>query len=110
MRKLVKCLLVLACVSACVAGCKRNNVSQSVTKIGFVVKQPEEPWFQHEWKFAQQAADKDHFELIKIGAPDGAAVMAAIDNLGAQNAGGFVICTPDVRLGPAIVNRAKRYN
>ena len=24
-------------------------------KIGFVVKQPEEPWFQDEWKFAEQA-------------------------------------------------------
>ena len=25
-------------------------------KIGFLVKQPEEPWFQLEWKFADQAA------------------------------------------------------
>ena len=25
-------------------------------KIGFIVKQPEEPWFQDEWKFAQEAA------------------------------------------------------
>ena len=25
-------------------------------KIGFLVKQPEEPWFQDEWKFADQAA------------------------------------------------------
>ena len=25
-------------------------------KIGFVVKQPEEPWFQDEWKFAEVAA------------------------------------------------------
>ena len=25
-------------------------------KIGFVVKQPEEPWFQDEWRFAEQAA------------------------------------------------------
>ena len=26
------------------------------TKIGFIVKQPEEPWFQDEWKFADVAA------------------------------------------------------
>lgn len=35
--------------------------------------------------------------------------MSAIDNLGAQGAKGFVICTPDVRLGPAIVGKAKAY-
>jgi L-arabinose transport system substrate-binding protein len=75
------------------------------TKIGFLVKQPEEPWFQLEWKFAQQAADKDGFELIKIGTPDGKKTLSAIDNLSAQGAQGFVICTPDVHLGPAI--RAK---
>ena len=79
-------------------------------KIGYLVKQPEEPWFQNEWKFAQQAADKYGFELIKIGAPDGEKVLSAIDNLAAQGAQGFVICTPDVRLGPAIVARAKANN
>ena len=75
-------------------------------KIGFLVKQPEEPWFQTEWKFAQQAADENGFELIKIGATDGEKVLAAIDNLAAQGAQGFVICTPDVRLGPAISAKA----
>src|SRR5690348_13735138 len=58
-------------------------------KIGFIVKQPEEPWFQLEWKFAQQAADKDGFELIKIAAPDGEKALGAIDNLGAGGARGF---------------------
>ena len=47
--------------------------------------------------------------MIKIGVPDGAKVLAAIDNLRAQGAQGFIICTPDVRLGPAIVARAERY-
>jgi L-arabinose transport system substrate-binding protein len=79
-------------------------------KIGFIVKQPEEPWFQLEWKFAQQAADKLGFELIKIGAPDGEKVLTAIDTLAASGAKGFVICTPDVKLGPAIVNKAKVNN
>lgn len=79
-------------------------------KIGYVVKQPDEPWFQMEWKFAQQCADDYGFELIKIGATDGEKMLAAIDNLAANGAQGFVCVTPDVRLGPAIVAAAKRNN
>jgi L-arabinose transport system substrate-binding protein len=79
-------------------------------KIGFLVKQPDEPWFQTEWTFAQKAADENGFELIKIGVPDGEKTLAAIDNLAANGAKGFVICTPDVRLGPAIVAKAKQNN
>ena len=75
-------------------------------KIGFVVKQPEEPWFQDEWKFAQKAAEEKGFTLVEIGAPDGEKVQAAIDNLGAQGAQGFIICVPDVKLGPGIVAKA----
>jgi L-arabinose transport system substrate-binding protein len=75
-------------------------------RIGFLVKRPEESWFQQEWKSAQRAADENGFELIKIGVPDGEKLLAAIDNLAAMQAGGFVVCTPDVRLGPAIVARA----
>lgn len=93
------------------SGChKKDGAAAQAVKIGFLVKQPEEPWFQHEWTFAQRAADENKFDLIKIGAVDGAKVLAAIDNLGAQNAQGFVICAPDIRLGPAILNRAQRYN
>jgi L-arabinose transport system substrate-binding protein len=76
-------------------------------KIGFVVKQPEEPWFQDEWKFAEIAAREKGFTLVKIAAPSGEKVMSAIDNLAAQKAQGFVICTPDVKLGPGIVAKAK---
>ncbi|MFA6240744.1 MAG: arabinose ABC transporter substrate-binding protein [Candidatus Hydrogenedentales bacterium] len=79
-------------------------------RIGFLVKQPEEPWFQQEWKFAQKAADEFGFDLIKIGATDGEKVLSAIDNLAAQKAQGFVICTPDVRLGPGIMAKAKANN
>lgn len=78
-------------------------------KLGFVVKQPEEPWFQMEWKFADQAAAALGFDLVKIGATDGEKVLAALDNLAAGGAKGLVICTPDVRLGPAIVNRAAQH-
>lgn len=75
-------------------------------KIGFIVKQPEEPWFQDEWKFAQKAAAEKGFTIVEIGAPDGERVQAAIDNLGAQGAQGFIICVPDVKLGPGIVAKA----
>ena len=75
-------------------------------KIGFVVKQAEEPWFQDEWKFAEQAAKEKGFTLVKIGAEDGEKVQSAIDNLGAQGAQGFIICVPDVKLGPGIVAKA----
>src|SRR6202171_1838002 len=79
-------------------------------QIGFLVKQPEEPWFQDEWKFAEIAAKDKGFTLVKIGAPSGEKVMSAIDNLAAQKAQGFIICTPDVKLGQGIVAKAKQYN
>jgi len=75
-------------------------------KIGFVVKQPEEPWFQDEWRFAEQAAKEKNFTVVKIGAENGEKVMSAIDNLASQQAQGFIICVPDVKLGPAVVGKA----
>lgn len=75
-------------------------------KIGFLVKQPEEAWFQDEWRYAEEAGEDYGFEVIKIGATDGEKVLSAIDNLAAQGAQGFIICTPDVKLGPAIKARA----
>jgi len=89
---------------------KLKYSSNKIIKIGFLVKRPEELWFQNEWKYAQKCADKYEFDLIKIGTPDGDKVLAAIDNLASQKAQGFVICTPDVRLGPAIMSKAKLYN
>ncbi|MFO1492224.1 MAG: arabinose ABC transporter substrate-binding protein [Kiritimatiellia bacterium] len=79
-------------------------------KLGFIIKQPEEPWFQLEWQFAEQAAKDLGFELLKIAGPDGEKVLTAIDNLSANGAQGFVICTPDVNLGPAIVAKARACN
>lgn len=78
-------------------------------KIGFIVKQPEEQWFQLEWKFAEEAAKKYNFELIKIAGIDSEKALQAIDSLGSNGAKGFVICTPDVRLGPAIAKKAEKY-
>ncbi|MGV3551793.1 arabinose ABC transporter substrate-binding protein [Rhizobium sp.] len=84
-----------------------TNVFAADIKIGFVVKQPEEPWFQDEWKFAEQAGKEKGFTVVKIGAEDGEKVQSAIDNLGAQGAQGFIICVPDVKLGPGIVAKAE---
>lgn len=79
-------------------------------KIAFIVKKPDEPWFQLEWKFADEAANKDGFELIKIPATDGDKVMPALENAATQGAQGVIICTPDVKLGQAIVDRCKQRN
>lgn len=89
------------------AGCARR---ESKVKLGFIVNQPDQAWYQYEWKFAEQAAHDLGFELLKIAGTDGEKALAAIDTLGAAGAKGFVICTPDVRLGPAIVARAKAAN
>ena len=77
-------------------------------KIGFLVKQAEEPWFQDEWRYAEQAAKDKGFTLVKIGVPNGEKMMAAIDNLAAQKAQGFIICASDVKLGAAIERSARR--
>lgn len=98
-------ILVFLC--ACGGGAKGANAPM---KLGFVVKQPEEPWFQLEWAFADVAQAELGFTLVKIGASDGERVLGAIDNLAAQGAAGLVICTPDVRLGPAIAAKAKARN
>jgi L-arabinose transport system substrate-binding protein len=107
-------LLTLSLLVGLLAGCSKQPASSDTgpaapprIKLGFLVKQPEEPWFQYEWKGAEVAAKKYGFDLIKIGIPDGEKTLAAIDSLAANGAKGFVICTPDVRLGPAIVAKAK---
>lgn len=79
-------------------------------KLGFLVKQPEEPWFQAEWHFADKAGKKLGFDVIKIAIPDGEKTLNAIDNLAAKGAKGFVICTPDPKLGSAILVKASGYN
>lgn len=98
--------LALACILG-LAGCGRSD---STVKIGFLVKQAEEAWFQDEWRYAEQAAKEKNFTLVKIAVPDGEKVMSAIDNLAAQGAKGFIICAPDVKLGPAIVAKARTYD
>lgn len=99
------------------AGCTKSQTvapagttATAPVKIGFLVKQPEVTWFQLEWRFADRAAKNLGFTLVKIGATDGEKVLAAIDTLAAGGAQGFVICTPDTRLGPSIAAKAKAAN
>ncbi len=104
--KILKAALIVG-VAVFAAVSSNMSAFAQETKIGFIVKQPEEPWFQDEWKFAQQAAKEKGFTLVEIGAADGEQLMSAIDNLGAQGAKGFIVCTPDVKLGPGIVAKAE---
>jgi len=104
---LVACLGLLAGCDKKPSATAAAPAAPAAVKIGFLVKQPEEPWFQFEWKGADAAGRKFGFEVVKLGVQDGEKVMSAIDSLVAGGAQGFVICTPDIRLGPAIAARAK---
>ena len=87
------CLVTAVAALFPFAACRKPAASPgSGVKIGFLVKQPEEPWFQLEWKFADKASRDLGFELVKIGVPDGEKTLAAIDNLAAGGAQGFIIC------------------
>jgi L-arabinose transport system substrate-binding protein len=77
-------------------------------KIGFLVKQPADSWFQDEWRFADKAAADKGFRLIKIGVSSADKLMAAMDNLVRQKAQGLVVCVPDVTLGNAVVAKAAK--
>ncbi|MEG5263385.1 substrate-binding domain-containing protein [Pseudomonas sp. JDS28PS106] len=99
--------LCCAAVATAILGSSGALTAAEKVKIGFLVKQAEEPWFQTEWAFAEKAGKEHGFEVLKIAVPDGEKTLAAIDNLAANGAKGFVICPPDVSLGPAIVAKAK---
>ncbi|GAA4501680.1 arabinose ABC transporter substrate-binding protein [Pseudaeromonas paramecii] len=103
MKKMVKNLIA----AALAFGMANSAFSAEKLKLGFLVKQPEEPWFQTEWAFADKAGQEMNFEVIKIAVPDGEKTLNAIDSLAANGAKGFVICTPDPKLGPAIMAKAK---
>ena len=95
----------LAAGAVGLAGCTRHVED---IRIGFMVKMPQEQWFQDEWRFARAAARDLGFSLIEIGAEDGDRVLSGLHTLHARGAGGFIICTPDPRLGPAIAGFADR--
>jgi L-arabinose transport system substrate-binding protein len=99
--------LCCAAVATAVLGMSGVAAAADTVKIGFLVKQAEEPWFQTEWAFAEKAGKEHGFEVIKIAVPDGEKTLSAIDSLAANGVKGFVICPPDVSLGSAIVAKAK---
>lgn len=86
------------------------HAAQEDTTIGFIVKKPEQAWFINEQSAATELGKKDGFEVVKLSGVDGQEVLSAIDNLHSQGANGFVICPPDVRLGPVIKRRAEQYD
>ncbi|WP_369790761.1 arabinose ABC transporter substrate-binding protein [Rouxiella sp. WC2420] len=98
-----------ALTAVALAAVMSHSAMADTEKLGFLVKQPEEPWFQTEWRFADKAGKDHDFQVIKIAVPDGEKTLNAIDSLAANGAKGFVICTPDPRLGPAIMAKAKSY-
>lgn len=85
------------------------HAQEDEVKIGFIVKKPEQAWFINEQQAATEVGEELGFEVVRLGGEDGQEVLSAIDNLYSQGAEGFVICPPDVRLGPAIMNRANQY-
>ncbi|RMT53360.1 L-arabinose ABC transporter periplasmic L-arabinose-binding protein [Pseudomonas savastanoi] len=99
--------LCCAAVTTAILGMSGITSAADEVKIGFLVKQAEEPWFQTEWAFAEKAGKEHGFTVLKIAVPDGEKTLSAIDSLAANGAKGFVICPPDVSLGPAIVAKAK---
>jgi len=99
--------LALACVITATLG---SAFAAERIKLGYLVKQPEEAWFQTEWAYAEKAGKDLGFDVIKIGVPDGDKTLAAIDKLAADGAKGFVICAPDPKLGTAIMQKAASLN
>nr|WP_300315655.1 arabinose ABC transporter substrate-binding protein [Halomonas sp.] len=77
--------------------------------LGFIVKKPEQAWFINEQKAATALGAEKGFKVVRLAGEDGQQVLSAIDNLNSQGAQGFVICPPDVRLGPSIMHRANQY-
>ncbi|CAE6950132.1 arabinose ABC transporter substrate-binding protein [Vibrio alginolyticus] len=110
--KLKKLLTIAALSGATMLSASANAFfgSNDDMRLGYLVKQPEEPWFQTEWSFAEKAGKDLGFEVVKMAVPDGEKTLNAIDTLAAQGAKGFVICTPDPKLGPAIMAKAKSYD
>ncbi|KGE79355.1 arabinose ABC transporter substrate-binding protein [Halomonas salina] len=90
------------------AGFTAAQAQDDVT-MGFIVKKPEQAWFINEQQAATAVGEEQGFEVVRLAGEDGQQVLSAIDNLNSQGAQGFVICPPDVRLGPAIMNRAEQY-
>lgn len=76
-------------------------------RIGHIVKDASDNWFQLEWAGAEKAAEKYGFELRKVEAKDGQVVLNTLDTFASVGVQGFIICTPDPKLGTSIRMKAK---
>ena len=63
---------------------KLGGAGEKKIKIGFIVKQPDEAWFQAEWKWAEKAGLKDGFEVVKVAANNQESVLSVIDDLASE--------------------------
>ena len=109
-KKLATAILTGICLFSGSASAGFFSSDDDVLKLAFLVKQPEEPWFQAEWIFADKAAADYNFEMVKMAIPDGEKTLNAIDTVAAMGVKGIVICTPDPKLGPAIMAKARSYD
>ena len=50
-------------------GSADQDPDQGDIKIGYLVKQPDEPWFQVEWQFAAKAGEEHGFKVIQLATP-----------------------------------------
>jgi L-arabinose transport system substrate-binding protein len=113
--KLSQTLGLIACASLSLSGCGRQSETSETSgggapktiRIGYIVKDGTQEWFRNEVRFAKEAGAKDGFEVVEVSAPDGGAVMNALDTLANKGCKATVLCTPDVKLGPAIVAACK---
>jgi L-arabinose transport system substrate-binding protein len=116
--KLNLTLGLFVCASLSLVGCGPKPSSSDTSgggapgaaktiRIGYIVKDGTQEWFRNEVRFAKEAGAKDGFEVIEVSAPDGGAVMNALDTLATKGCKATVLCTPDVKLGPAIVAACK---
>ncbi|MFO2466279.1 arabinose ABC transporter substrate-binding protein, partial [Pseudomonas sp. 15FMM2] len=79
-----RAIRTLCCAAAVVLSGLSTFALAEEVKIGFLVKQAEEPWFQTEWAFAEKAGREHGFTVIKIAVPDGEKTLSAIDSLAAN--------------------------
>jgi len=103
-------LLPLAVIIA--AGCTRKGVpgppsAPTRTRIGFIVKTPESPWIQAELQAARKCSERYGFDLFTTPGTDAEQLLNAIDSFAKAQVRGLIISTPDPRLGPAILAKAK---
>jgi L-arabinose transport system substrate-binding protein len=64
MHKFTKALAAIG-----LAAVMSQSAMAETLKLGFLVKQPEEPWFQTEWKFADKAGKDLGLMSLKLRCP-----------------------------------------